>query len=644
MKQVILLCLIALLYIPNTTFAQWQLVGTRGFSDGAVGGMVTKVDKNDVPYVVYRDFAHSEKITVMKYNNVQWVNEGPVGFTSGKGIHSDIAFNNANVPYVVYCAEDFSYKVVVRMFDGNNWVAVGNSQGISTVQARYTKIAIYNDTPFVAFSDNSVNEKLTVMKYDGTNWATVGTAGVSPNEATEIDFAVNSNGELYVSFINGKTNSDHISVMKYDGTQWSTLGMHSFGGKYQTYMALNSNSVPHVSTPLRNGTVEYYNSNTNSWDTLGQNGFAGFQISQTSIAIDKRNNVYQAFVNTGSNPPAKLSVMRYTGSNWVYVGSDRFSIGDASNVKLAIDSKTTVYVGYRESSNNSKATVMKYECPYTIPNVQICAVTADTSLGNGGNVVYWNKGNVQYIDSYRVYRDSNGTYKHIGSIAANATSQFLDIATNQNAGNNNYKLTLLDSCNREMSLDSSNAHTTMHLIFNYLSSTNDATISWNAYKGLPISTYYITRNNGSGNFSLIDSVTTTNTSITYVDSNAPTGQNSYRVYAAIPNGGCDIGTGIQQTRTYSNTVTSWNTSISEVNENQSLKVHPNPADDNLTITSSTKIEKVILYDITGRLLQTYSYNNSKSVNLNISELSVGFYLLNVITINQEVKNARFQKH
>lgn len=633
------LLIFSILFFDNNSNAQWSYVGARGFTANSVGPPAFTFDNNDVPYVAYRDFANLDKINVMKFNGTQWVNVGPNGISSGRGKQPDLAFDSNNTPYVIYGDFTNNWKAVVMKFDGNNWVYVGSSNGISLDQADYTKIDVYNDTLFISFNDHNKNGKLSVMKYAGTSWSYVGGQGISPKEATSVDMAINSSGDIYVSFINGKTNSDRISVMKYNGASWDTLGMHSFGGKHETSIALNNSSIPHVTTPLTNGHVRFFNGN--HWDTLGSYNFLSFQVKHPSLAIDNKDNVHIAFANTGSNP--KLSVMRYTGSSWVYVGSDRFSDGDVADIELAINKSNIVHVGYRDIPINHKMSVMRYDCPYMIPQIQICAVTADTASGSNKTLVFWDKTSSQHVDSFIVYLDSNNTDKYRGSISINATSQYIDNSANQNLQSYSYKLITLDSCNREMPLDSSIAHKTIHLTFNYLSSNNHATILWTPYEGFQVNQYYIERKNGSNTFQLIDSIPGT-APLSYTDTNVPTsGSNRYRVYAKIPNGGCDIGTGIQQTRTYSNSVTAWNTSIAGTTKGNDLSVHPNPAHNEIIIRSASEIKEVRLYNIEGKLLKSYSNKRSKNMKLDISFLSSGTYNLSITSEKHELKNVQFQK-
>ena len=62
-------------------------------------------------------------------------------------------------------------------------------------------------------------------------------------------------------------------------------------------------------------------------------------------------------------------------------------------------------------------------------------------------------------------------------------------------------------------------------------------------------------------------------------------------------------------------------------------IFPNPAADIITISNSENIgiEKVEVYDLAGRTLQTKKYNNENNVQLNLSDFATATYLLHIQT-------------
>lgn len=67
-------------------------------------------------------------------------------------------------------------------------------------------------------------------------------------------------------------------------------------------------------------------------------------------------------------------------------------------------------------------------------------------------------------------------------------------------------------------------------------------------------------------------------------------------------------------------------STSEVLENKTLKIYPNPFTDNVNISDVEKIKTISVIDVSGRVLKTIENISS---NINLSDLKAGLYLLNV---------------
>src|SRR5690554_3506571 len=64
-----------------------------------------------------------------------------------------------------------------------------------------------------------------------------------------------------------------------------------------------------------------------------------------------------------------------------------------------------------------------------------------------------------------------------------------------------------------------------------------------------------------------------------------------------------------------------------------FNLYPNPATSVVTISNSENIgiKELLIYDITGRQISTYSYKNENEVQLNIENLSSGTYFLHIVT-------------
>ncbi len=76
----------------------WKPVGTEGFSASDTGYEFMAIDHNDIPYVVYLDWANGTRATVMRYTGGSWQLVGPAGFSPDRVEWTRIAFDGNRYP------------------------------------------------------------------------------------------------------------------------------------------------------------------------------------------------------------------------------------------------------------------------------------------------------------------------------------------------------------------------------------------------------------------------------------------------------------------------------------------------------------------------------------------------------------------
>lgn len=231
-------------FYKNGSF--WETVGNAGFSEDSINSsatIATATDGNNIPYAVYRDKAHSNKATVMKFNSVDnsWSVVGAVGFSEGGVYDVDIVLDSNNIPYVAYHDENNSNEVTVMKFTGA-WNTVGYA-GFSNF-ASYMELAIdSNDVPYVVYGDGF--DTVSVMKFNGLSWAYVGPEDISTNGlANYASLALGGDNTPYVSF-SDESNQWKTTVMKFDGANWSNVGAAGFSDGFvtETDIAMRDNSI-----------------------------------------------------------------------------------------------------------------------------------------------------------------------------------------------------------------------------------------------------------------------------------------------------------------------------------------------------------------------------------------------------------------
>jgi len=336
-----------------------------------------------------------------------------------------------------------------------------------------------------------------------------------------------------------------------------------------------------------------------------------------------------------SNPTANTTA----SNNYTYTVPTGYN---PNNIRLVatVAKYNSTTINDCEVQNAVEANAGSLPCAYTRPQVQICVVTTDSATGK--NLIVWEKAGINKAKSYKIYRETStpGSYQLLATQAANQFSTYLDASSNPQAQSYTYKLTVVDSCNREMPLNLAAPHSTVHVSFNTLSN-NTIFISWVPYVGRPYTTYTISRSNNSGPWTQIAQVTSSVTS--FNDANPPSGVNAYRVEIIVP-GGCSPSAKTTAYNTIiSNAAVAWHTGVAQVN-NSRVKVYPNPANDVLTVEGLKSNQHIEVLDITGRVvLSMQADGNTETTRVDISGLSNGMYVLKASGADGNASINRFQK-
>lgn len=255
----------------------------------------------------------------------------------------------------------------------------------------------------------------------------------------------------------------------------------------------------------------------------------------------------------------------------------------------------------------------------------VCLLTTDP-VTNQVTIV-WEENQGSGIASTTIYRGTSvlNQYDSITTIPRSALSEYVDVTANAAAHPWIYKIEVNDSCGN--SYQSGVPHTTLHLMsspgFN-----NTVNLSWSSYIGFLYNSFYIYRGTSPGSMSLIDSV---NVSIhSYTDLAAPAGVVYYQVEVRKPvacspsrNMGSIYGSALSNISAVQVT-----TGIDEINNADKIKVIPNPALNFFSIQTDYKdLNQIIIYDLQGRKLKSFSYSNTNEYP--ITDLSPGVYIVSV---------------
>lgn len=296
----------------------------------------------------------------------QWQSIGPRHFSAGTVDNQSLnCFVKGDVPYVIYSDISDSSKLKLEYFDGSSWNLIS---GLPTHSASYPSILVSGDSIYIAYQDHSNDSKNSVILYDGSNWSYVDTAGFGSGESRFQDLIMH-NGELYLAFEEsiGSWNFQGVSVMKYDGNGWSYVGPQFFTSNFSNQESLQpeikfyNNELYIVYTNAASSNsfneVEILKYNGNSWQRVGTNSFPKGGPAGEEQSIDFLNGeIYVTYLDANSY---KVSVQKFDGTNWSYVGNPGFSATVANNPQL-LAYNNSIYVAYGDLNQGNGELVVQY--------------------------------------------------------------------------------------------------------------------------------------------------------------------------------------------------------------------------------------------------------------------------------------------
>lgn len=357
----------------------WQNVGMPGFSAGA--SYYTSLafsPVTDQPYVAYVDVpwgpVNTGPGTVMKFNGTQWENVGVPGFTGVTIGYTSLAFSPVDhLPYVAFAAGCSStLQASVMRFDGDNWTYVGNG-GFSPGTAAFTSLAFnpVNGKPYVAFMDMINSNKVSVMKFDDAQWIYVGSPNFSQGEGmySKIDFS--PAGIPYVVYQDFANTLD-VTVMKFDGINWVNVGSAGFVTGVtdeagfgvspldgQPYVAVDDAANLHQ--------IKVMKFDGSDWVTVGDIGSTQGWASRMGVTFSPSGRLFVSFWD--SSIPG-MCVKTFDGANWNTIGNTGFSAGYLDYPSFHLSPYGTPCLAYMDETDSNKATVMTYDFPIGINDLQ----------------------------------------------------------------------------------------------------------------------------------------------------------------------------------------------------------------------------------------------------------------------------------
>lgn len=193
-----------------------------------------------------------------------------------------------------------------------------------------------NGNVYLGFRDFQAGKANVKVLKNGT-WNWLGDSAFSPEwiGGFKMDIAPDGNPVVAFQDIN---KSYQLTVMKYSGTKWDTLGRRGFSGFTSSGDFAITCSDRHIFVAYQQYNqikVWYYNSTTNSWDFIGNNGIGSFGFPSGCDLKVIGSKLYLAYRNNpGGNEVRNVDTTALSSNSLWYTVKGSFGSGMSGQIKL----------------------------------------------------------------------------------------------------------------------------------------------------------------------------------------------------------------------------------------------------------------------------------------------------------------------
>ncbi|MEO3944161.1 S-layer homology domain-containing protein [Gorillibacterium sp. CAU 1737] len=291
----------------------WQQVAGDVLSSAAQATSLYVV--NGVPYV---SAASASKVQAWKGNGSGWTSLLDQSTTAPT--NTSLFLNEAGKPYVAYSnSATAGYTKVMKFTSGTSWTSLDApvpANDTPPLKASSISLTIDEDgTPYLAANQTSMSGRVSVTKYKNSAWEYVGSKSIAGEQAFSASMDLYQSTPYVAYCVNDSfAYGAYVTMKKYDGTQWNTVGNAQISTKSSSYLS----------------------------------------GAYVAMKISSNGTPYVAFADPGTGN--RLMVKKLSGSNWITVGSDYLTAGEASSISLYVDGETP-YVAYKDGTAASTAGV-----------------------------------------------------------------------------------------------------------------------------------------------------------------------------------------------------------------------------------------------------------------------------------------------
>jgi hypothetical protein len=349
----------------------WEELGGGPVPNAKPGSLDMVLSPGNIPYVVYTDYDHSNKLTAQRFNGSSWEVLGSTGFSLTIADGHSIALDSNDKLYVAYAMmTGGGEKPVVQHFNGSSWDVVGPAGLSSEEPSTLVQMAVTStDVPYIVYQDYAdYNTKLVAKRFNGSDWEVVGTPGFSAGHALAESMVMSSDNVPYVSFFDNG-NSNHTSVMRFNGTDWEAVGAPGFttGTTFNSRLSFTSHDTLYIvyndSSNANKAEVRRFNGT--AWELVGPAGFTPGTGAFSSIAIDARDIPYVLYAD--ENQGYKLTLQRFIDGTDQLSDPATTALNNSETgkpVKVTSGFGTTLTC----SSSSKESSLAKQDTGYDYPN------------------------------------------------------------------------------------------------------------------------------------------------------------------------------------------------------------------------------------------------------------------------------------
>ncbi len=333
----------------------WEPVGNpNGVSSGPIGRMTLINDNQDNLYVGYYD-VDVMSASVQKFDGTQWQYVGGQAITPDYVLFNSLSVDLLGTPYFFNQAAWPDRGHEARVFRNGVWEKLPN---VTNNQINYNTSTF--SAANILFASNNENGG-TVKKFIDNQWIQVGNSNFAGEVPMYLDMVSGSDGKVYVSFnTGGQVRVYYNDQNATTSDNWMPVGgVNDLGSAadsefYNSSLAIDRNNnvyIAYVSRGAGENKLNVKKFDGTSWKQLGQENFTQNAVQHTSIAVGANDIVYVAVSNWGNDNFLRNYVMAYDDAtdSWSQAGTGFASEGEATYNSLGVDSKGNLFLAFADS-------------------------------------------------------------------------------------------------------------------------------------------------------------------------------------------------------------------------------------------------------------------------------------------------------